>query len=128
MIVHDIPGAPAAIGPYCHAMQSGNLVFCSGQTPLDPETMKLVGDDIAAQTERVLDNIEVVLGGLGIGLANVVKTTVFLRDMADFKGMNEVYASRFGGHTPARSTIAVRQNPLDAMVEIECVAEIPAAG
>ncbi|MFT5141978.1 MAG: 2-iminobutanoate/2-iminopropanoate deaminase [Rhodothermales bacterium] len=124
MKVHNIDGAPAAIGPYCHAIQTGNLVFCSGQTPLDPETMQVVGDDIAAQTERVLDNIEVVLGGLGLTLLNVVKTTVFLKDMGDFKGMNAVYARRFASHTPARSTIAVRQNPMDVMVEIECIAEI----
>ena len=123
MTTHNVPGAPAAIGPYCHAVESGNLFFCSGQTPLDPDTMTLVGDDIAAQTERVFDNMELVLTGLGLSLQDVVKTTVFLKDMADFKGMNAVYARRFGGHTPARSTIAVKQNPLDAMVEIECVAE-----
>jgi 2-iminobutanoate/2-iminopropanoate deaminase len=124
MKVHHIDGAPAAIGPYCHAIQTGNLVFCSGQTPLDPETMQVVGDDIGAQTERVLDNVEIVLGGLGLTLQNVVKSTVFLKDMGDFKGMNAVYARRFAGHTPARSAIAVRQNPMDVMVEIECIAEV----
>jgi 2-iminobutanoate/2-iminopropanoate deaminase len=123
MIKHNIPGAPAAIGPYCHAIETGDLFFCSGQTPLDPGTMTLVGKDIAEQTERVFDNIELVLTGLGLSLQHVVKTTVFLKDMADFKEMNAVYARRFAGHTPARSTIAVKQNPMDAMVEIECVAE-----
>ena len=123
MTTHNVPGAPAAIGPYCHAVQTGNLYFLSGQTPLDPESMQLVGDDVAAQTERVLDNIELVLAGLGLGLSHVVKCTVFLADMADFKAMNAVYARRFDGHTPARSTIAVRQNPLGALVEIECIAE-----
>ena len=124
MKVHFVDGAPAAIGPYCHAITTGNLAFLSGQTPLDPETMLLVGDNIGEQTERVIDNIEVVLGGLGLTLKNVVKCTVFLKDMSDFKGMNAVYARRFDGHTPTRSAIAVRQNPMDAMVEIECIAEI----
>lgn len=124
MKIHNVAGAPAAIGPYCHAVQSGNLYFCSGQTPVDPDSMLIVGEDIATQTARVFDNMELVLGGLGLSLAHVVKTTVFLKDMADFKAMNAVYARRFAGHTPARSTIAVRQNPLDALVEIECIAEL----
>ncbi len=123
MKVHMIPDAPKAIGPYCHATQVGNLIFCSGQTPLDPATMQLVGGDIETQTEQVLKNLAVVLEGLGLSLQNVAKTTVFLKDMADFQGMNTVYAHMFGGHRPARTTIAVRQNPLDALVEIECIAE-----
>ena len=123
---HTIPAAPQAIGPYCHAIQTGSLVFCSGQTPLDPETMQIVGADIGQQTERVLQNLEIVLEGLGLSLQNVVKTTVFLKDMADFQGMNAVYARMFAPHRPARTTIAVKQNPLDALVEIECIAEIPA--
>ena len=124
MQIHNVEGAPAAIGPYSHAIQSGNLVFCSGQTPVDPETMQLVGMTIEEQTERVLRNLSIVLAGLGLSLQNVVKTTVFLKDMNDFEGMNAVYAKTFDGHRPARSTIAIRQNPLDALVEIECVAEI----
>ncbi len=124
MQTHNIPGAPQAIGPYCHAIKTGNLVFCSGQTPLDPETMDLVGSDIKQQTERVLKNLSVVLNGMGLSLQNVVKTTVFLKDMADFQGMNEVYAQMFGLHRPARTTVSVKQNPLDALVEIECIAEI----
>ncbi len=124
MQTHNIPGAPKAIGPYCHAIKTGNLVFCSGQTPLDPETMDLVGLDIKQQTERVLKNLSVVLNGMGLSLQNVVKTTVFLKDMADFQGMNEVYAQMFGLHRPARTTVSVKQNPLDALVEIECIAEI----
>jgi len=123
---HTIPNAPQAIGPYCHAIQTGSLVFCSGQTPLDPETMQIVGADIGQQTERVLQNLEIVLEGLGLSLQNVVKTTVFLKDMADFERMNAVYARMFAPHRPARTTIAVKQNPLDALVEIECIAEIPA--
>ena len=125
MKIIDIPEAPQAIGPYCHAIKSGNLIFCSGQTPLDPATMTLVGDTIQEQTAQALQNITVVLNGLGLSLQNVVKTTVFLKDMADFQGMNAVYAQIFGSHTPARTTIAVKQNPLDALVEIECIAEIP---
>ncbi len=126
MKVHFIDDAPAAIGPYCHAITTGTLAFLSGQTPLDPETMQIVGENIGEQTERVLDNIEVVLSGLGLTLQDVVKCTVFLKDMNDFKGMNTVYARRFAGHTPTRSAIAVRQNPMDAMVEIECIAEMVA--
>ncbi len=119
-----IDGAPAAIGPYCHAVKTGNLVFCSGQTPINPETMKIVGTTIEEQTKRVLENITIVLNGMGLGLKDIVKTTVFLKSMDDFKGMNGVYLEMFNGHTPARSAIAVKQNPLDAMVEIECIAEI----
>jgi 2-iminobutanoate/2-iminopropanoate deaminase len=118
-----IPGAPAAIGPYSHAVRTGDLLFCSGQTPLDPDTMQLVGTTIEEQTHRVFDNLTLVLEGAGSALSRVVKVNVYLRDMADFEGMNAVYAERFGGHRPARTTIAVRQNPLDARVEIECIAE-----
>jgi 2-iminobutanoate/2-iminopropanoate deaminase len=125
MQTYSIAEAPLAIGPYCHAIRVGNLVFCSGQTPLDPETNELVGADIEGQTERALKNLAIVLEGMGLSLENVVKTTVFLKDMADFRGMNEVYGQMFGAHRPARTTISVRQNPLDALVEIECVAEIP---
>ena len=124
MQIHDIPNAPAAIGPYCHAAQVGNLLFCSGQTPLDPATSQLVGKTIEEQTERVLTNLEIVLVGLGLTLQNVAKTTVYLKSMNDFAGMNAIYAKKFGEHRPSRTTIAVRQNPLDALVEIECVAEI----
>ena len=118
------PDAPAAIGPYCHAMKAGGLMFCSGQTPLDPDTMELVGDTIGEQTERVLNNLSIVLAAEGLNLHHVVKTTVFLKNMEDFAGMNAVYQSMFNGHSPSRTTIAVRQNPLDALVEIECVAEL----
>jgi 2-iminobutanoate/2-iminopropanoate deaminase len=116
--------APDAIGPYSHAMQSGNLVFCSGQTPLDPKTMKLVGTTIEDQTKRVLNNLSIVLSGAGLTLQDVVKTTVYLKNMDDFKGMNRVYEEMFNGHKPSRTTISVKQNPLDALVEIECIAEL----
>jgi len=116
--------APEAIGPYCHAMKSGNFVFCSGQTPLDPKTMKIVGTTIEEQTQRVLNNLSVVLSGVGLSLKNIVKTTVYLKNMEDFKGMNRVYEEMFQGHKPSRTTISIKQNPLDALVEIECIAEI----
>ena len=119
----DVQAAPDAIGPYCHAMKVGNLVFCSGQTPLDPDTMKLVGITIEEQTRRVLENLSTVLAGVNLSLKNVIKTTVYLKDMNDFKGMNKVYAEMFQGHKPSRTTISVKQNPLDALVEIECIAE-----
>ncbi len=121
-----VPAAPQAIGPYSAAIRTGNLVFCSGQTPLDPVTMQLVGTSIEEQSERALKNLSLVLEGCGLSLKNVVKTTVFLKDMADFEGMNKVYARLFDGHKPARTTIAVKQNPLDALVEIECIAEVEA--
>lgn len=119
---HD---APDAIGPYCHAMKVGNLLFCSGQTPLDPNTMKLVGTTIEEQTQRVLNNLSIVLAGSDLTLKNVVKTTVYIKDMTDFQGMNKVYEEMFQGHKPSRTTISIKQNPLDALVEIECIAELP---
>ena len=117
-----VDGAPEAIGPYCHASRVGDLVFCSGQTPLDPGTGHLVGDDIAKQTEQVFDNLETVLGGLGLGLGDVAKVNVYLSSMENFEGMNRIYAARFGAHRPARTTVAVRANPKAALVEIECIA------
>ena len=119
---HD---APDAIGPYCHAMKVGNLLFCSGQTPLDPITMKLVGTTIEEQTQRVLNNLSIVLAGSDLTLKNVVKTTVYIKDMTDFQGMNKVYEEMFQGHKPSRTTVSIKQNPLDALVEIECIAELP---
>ena len=118
------PGAPEAIGPYSHAVRFGDLVFCSGQTPIDPETGKLIGEDIQAQTAQALANLATVLAGAGLSLAHIVKTTVFLKVMDDFSGMNQVYAAAFGAHRPARTTVAVKKNPLDALVEIECIAAV----
>lgn len=121
------PNAPAAIGPYSHAIRAGDLLFCSGQTPLDPDAMTLVEGDIAQQTEQALTNVSAVLEAARLSLSQVVKTTVFLTDMADFQAMNEVYGRAFGDHRPARSTVAVRQLPMDARVEIECIAAFPAS-
>lgn len=119
----NVKQAPGAIGPYSHAVKTGGLVICSGQTPLDPETMTITGTTIEAQTERVLTNLASVLEGVGLSLKDIVKTTVYLTSMQDFDGMNTVYARMFGDHRPARTTIAVKQNPLNALVEIECMAE-----
>jgi 2-iminobutanoate/2-iminopropanoate deaminase len=115
-------GAPAAIGPYSQAIAHGGLVFTAGQIPLDPATMQLVEGDVAAETERVMQNLAAVLEAAGASLASVVKTTVFLADMNDFAAMNEVYGRWFGDHAPARSTVQVSRLPRDARVEIECIA------
>ena len=117
--------APAAIGPYSQGIAAGLLVFCSGQIPLDPATGKLVGDDVSRQTERVLLNIKALLAAEGIGLESVVKTTVFMTDLAKFDEMNIVYGSYFPVHPPARSTIQVAGLPKGANVEIEAIAVKP---
>lgn len=116
--------APEAIGPYSQAVTAGDLVFCSGQIPLDPATMTLVGDNVAQQTSQVLKNLAGVLKAAGSASGHVVKTTVFLKDMNDFVEMNEVYAQFFGDHKPARATVEVARLPKDVKVEIECVAQI----
>jgi 2-iminobutanoate/2-iminopropanoate deaminase len=117
--------APAAIGPYSQGIASGLFVFCSGQIPVHPTTGNLVGHDISLQTERVLQNIVAVLGAQGIGLENVVKTTVFMTDLAKFDEMNIVYGRFFRGQPPARSTIQVAALPKGANVEIEAIAVKP---
>ena len=114
--------APKAVGPYSHAVVAGELVFCSGQVPLDPATGELVSGDIRAQTFRILDNLAAGLEAAGSDLSHVIKTTVFLVDIGDFSAMNDAYAERFGAHRPARSTIGVAALPRGARVEIECVA------
>jgi 2-iminobutanoate/2-iminopropanoate deaminase len=114
--------APAAIGPYSQAMDTGSLVFCSGQVPLDPATMELVMDSVAAQTDLVMKNLKAVLAEAGLTLSDVAKTTCFLSDMAHFQEMNEVYASHFGDHRPARATVAVAGLPKGVDVEIEVIA------
>ena len=119
-------GAPAPIGPYSPAVATGDLLFLSGQTPLDPETGALVAGGIVEQTERVLANLAAVLESSGASWMDVVKTTVFLTDMALFAEMNAVYARVLGEARPARSTVAVRGLPRGAMVEIELVAARPA--
>jgi len=116
--------APQAIGPYSQGVVVNGLLFTAGQIPLDPASMTVVDGDITAQTERVMLNLEAVLAGAGLTLERVVKTTVFLQDMADFGAMNEVYARHFGAHRPARSTVAVGGLPRGVRVEIEMIAAL----
>ena len=120
------PGAPRAIGPYIQLIRAGEFLFTAGQVGFDPASGELVDGGIADQTARVLDNIRAILEAAGADLSRVVKTTVFLVDMADFAAMNEVYARVFGEHRPARSTVAVAALPRGARVEIEAVASLPA--
>ncbi|GER82646.1 reactive intermediate/imine deaminase [Thermogemmatispora aurantia] len=114
--------APAAIGPYSQAIRCGQFIYASGQIALDPASGELVGDDVATQTHRVLQNLQAVLQAAGSSLSRVVKTTVFLARMSDFQAMNAVYATYFSEPAPARSTVAVAELPRQALVEIECVA------
>ncbi len=114
--------APAAIGPYSQAKTRDGLVFCSGQIPLDPQTMQLVEGGIEAQTRQVFRNVQAILAAAGLTLEHIVKTTVFLQDMTEFAAMNTVYAECLGEHAPARSTVEVAKLPLGAKVEIECIA------
>lgn len=116
--------APEAIGPYSQAVVTDGWVFCSGQIPLDPQTMELVGGDVRAQTERVLENLRAVLEAAGASMSTVVKTTVFLADMDDFQAMNQVYARHFGDHRPARAAVEASRLPKGVDVEIECVARV----
>ncbi|MBQ6951835.1 MAG: RidA family protein [Clostridia bacterium] len=115
--------APAAIGPYSQAMVVGNLVYTSGQIPLDPVSGEMVGETVTEQAHQVCKNLKAVLEEAGSSLENVVKTTCFLADMADFAAFNAVYAEYFTGH-PARSCVAVKTLPKGALVEVEAVAEI----
>ena len=113
---------PKAIGPYSQAIKANGLVFLSGQIPLDPATQQLVSGDVAAQTERVLQNITGILEAANTSLARVLKTTVFLKSMNDFAAMNEVYGKHFAAEPPARSTVEVARLPKDVLVEIDVIA------
>jgi 2-iminobutanoate/2-iminopropanoate deaminase len=115
-------GAPAAIGPYSQAIVAGPFLFCSGQIPIDPATGTVVEGGIAEQTRRVLENVGAVLSAAGLSFDAVVKTTVFLADMAEFSAMNEVYGEYFTAPAPARSTVQAARLPRDVRVEIEVVA------
>jgi len=121
IIIKPAKSAPA-VGPYNHAVRIENLLFCAGQIPLDPATGNLVAGDIKAQAERVLQNVKAILDDQGLTFANVVKSTVFLTNLADFAGMNEIYAKHFTSDFPARSTIQVAALPKGASVEIEVIA------
>jgi endoribonuclease L-PSP, putative len=114
--------SPTAVGPYNHAVKVGDLLFCAGQIPIDPKDGNLVAGDIKVQTERVLENVKAILEDQGLTFANVVKSTVFMTNLADFAGMNEIYSKYFTSDFPARSTIQVAALPKGANVEIEVIA------
>ena len=116
--------APAAIGPYSQAVVSNGFAFLSGQIPLDPATGNLIDGDVAAQTERVLENLKALLHACGSSLERVVKTTVYLTDMREFSRMNEVYGRYFSENPPARATIQAARLPKDVRVEIDCIATV----
>ncbi len=116
--------APKALGPYAQAQQVGNLIFCSGQTGINPKTGLVEADTVEGQTRQVLQNLAAVLSTQGLTLQQVVKCNVYLSSMDSFERMNQVYGEMFAPHTPARTTVAVAGLPLNALVEIECIAEI----
>lgn len=119
------PDAPGAIGPYSPAIKAGNLVFLSGQIPLDPATGQIVAGDIAAQTEQVMRNIGALLRAAGADFEHVVRTTVFLTDMNEFAAMNAVYGRHVADPPPARATVQVARLPKDVKVEIDAIAVVP---
>ncbi len=119
-------GAPPAIGPYSQAVRSGDLLFVSGQIPLDPATGQLVEGDVTAQTHRVLASLDAVVRAAGATLGDVVKTTVYLADMNDFVAMNRVYATWFADPAPARAAVQAARLPKDAQVEIDAIVRLPA--
>ncbi|SDY86800.1 RidA family protein [Tindallia californiensis] len=120
--MHATSKAPAAIGPYSQAVEAGNMIFVSGQLPMDPETMQFVSEDIQGQTKQSLNNLKAILESAGFTMEQVVKTTVFVKDMNEFGEMNKVYGEFFTDHKPARACVEVARLPKDAKVEIEAVA------
>ncbi len=117
--------APAAIGPYSQAIEAGNFIFLSGQIPIDPKTGEMKAGDIRQQTRQVLENIKGLLRSQGLGMEDVVKVTIFLKDMGSFNQVNEVYATYFSSSPPARSTVEVARLPRDVGIEIEAIALTP---
>jgi 2-iminobutanoate/2-iminopropanoate deaminase len=117
--------APSAIGPYSQAIKMGNLVFTSGQIPINPETGELIASDVKEAAKQSLNNIKAILEAAGTNIDNVIKTVVFLKDMDDFTAVNEVYGQYFTDNMPARSAVQVARLPKDALVEIEAIAFIP---
>jgi 2-iminobutanoate/2-iminopropanoate deaminase len=116
------PDAPRAIGPYSHAIRTGQLLFISGQVPIDPATGNLIDGDISAQTQRVMNNLDAVLKAGGLSFQHVVRTTIFLADMTDFAAVNAIYGTFFSEPYPARATVQVSRLPKDARVEIDAIA------
>ena len=123
MKIIESKNAPLAIGPYSQAVEANGFVFTSGQIAIDPVTNQLVEGDVAVQTKQVLENLKQVLLSSGLTLENIVKTTIFIKNMDDFSRINEIYASYFPNKPPARSTVEVARLPKDVLVEIDCIAE-----
>lgn len=123
-LINDASDAPAAIGPYSQAARTGNLLFCSGQIPIDPATGKIEATTVEDQAEQVFANIRALLASQGAELSQVVKATVFLKEMTDFPKINPLYEAAFAGHKPARSTVQVAGLPLGALIEIEVIVEL----
>lgn len=122
--IHSTDMAPAAIGPYSQATSHNGILYCSGQIPLNPETMEITGTTAADQAKQVMNNLAAVLDEAGSDFSKVLKCTIFLADMADFSDVNEIYGSRFESDPPARETVAVKTLPKNVLVEISCVAYI----
>ena len=120
--VISTPDAPKAIGPYSQAIKANGFVFVSGQVAIDPSTQQILAGDVAAQTERVMKNLSAILKAAGASLENVVRSTVFLKNMGDFTAMNEIYGKHFTSTPPARSTVEVARLPKDVLVEIDVIA------
>lgn len=114
--------APQPVGPYSQAIEVNNMLFCSGQIPLDPKTGEIVGKTAAEQVVVVLDNLKAVLGEAGFGFRDIVKTTIFMTNLAEFSEVNKIYEAKLEGHKPARSTVQVAALPKGALIEIECIA------
>lgn len=125
-LINNAPNVPAAVGPYSQAVKQGGLLFCSGQIPINPAAGKVEAADVEGQARQVLANISALLASQGLAMTDVIKATVFLQSMADFPKVNPIYEAAFGGHKPARSTVAVAGLPLGALIEIEVIAALKA--
>ncbi len=125
-LINNTPNVPAAVGPYSQAVKHGGLLFCSGQIPINPAAGKIEATDVEGQARQVLANIASLLASQGLAMTDVIKATVFLQSMADFPKVNPIYEAAFGGHKPARSTVAVAGLPLGALIEIEVIAALKA--
>lgn len=125
-LINNAPNVPAAVGPYSQAVKQGELLFCSGQIPINPASGKIDATEVKGQARQVLANIASLLASQGLAMTDVIKATVFLQQMADFPKVNPIYEAAFGGHKPARSTVAVAGLPLGALIEIEVIAALKA--
>jgi 2-iminobutanoate/2-iminopropanoate deaminase len=125
-LINNAPNVPSAVGPYSQAVKQGELLFCSGQIPINPASGKIDATDVEGQARQVLANIAALLASQDLAMTDVIKATVFLQQMADFPKVNPLYEAAFGGHKPARSTVAVAGLPLGALIEIEVIAVLKA--